>query len=62
MLLDEATASMDYETDRGIQQVLREELVSEPGRGRTLVTIAHRLRTIIDYDSVVVMSAGKVVE
>ena len=65
MLLDEATASMDCETDRGIQQVLREELQgedSEGGSDRTLITIAHRLRTIIDYDSVVVMAAGKVVE
>lgn len=67
MLLDEATASMDYETDRGIQQVLRKDLESvhdgEDGDGdRTLVTIAHRLRTIIDYDSVVVMAAGRVVE
>ncbi|POR32275.1 ATP-binding cassette transporter abc4 [Tolypocladium paradoxum] len=61
MLLDEATASMDYETDRGIQQVLRNELEAT-GDGRTLVAIAHRLRTIIDYDSVVVMSAGRVVE
>ncbi|TFB03632.1 ATP-binding cassette transporter abc4 [Trichoderma ghanense] len=61
MLLDEATASMDYETDKGIQQVLRNELESAGG-DRTLVTIAHRLRTIIDYDSVVVMGAGKVVE
>lgn len=61
MLLDEATASMDYETDRGIQAVLRQEL-NEQGGGRTLVTIAHRLRTIIDYDGVVVMSAGRVVE
>ena len=62
MLLDEATASMDYETDRGIQQVLRDELEEEAGGGRTLVTIAHRLRTIIDYDSIVVMSAGTVCE
>jgi ABC-type multidrug transport system fused ATPase/permease subunit len=61
MLLDEATASMDYETDRGIQQALRREL-DEAGGGRTLVTIAHRLRTIIDYDKVVVMGAGRVVE
>ncbi|KAM0484447.1 hypothetical protein ACHAPX_001871 [Trichoderma viride] len=61
MLLDEATASMDYETDKGIQQVLRTELESA-GKDRTLVTIAHRLRTIIDYDSIVVMGAGKVVE
>lgn len=61
MLLDEATASMDYETDKGIQQVLRKELEAAGG-DRTLVTIAHRLRTIIDYDSVIVMSAGNVVE
>ncbi|KAI0489887.1 ABC transporter [Xylaria cf. heliscus] len=61
MLLDEATASMDYETDQGIQEVLRKEL-NEHGGDRTLVTIAHRLKTIIDYDRVVVMSAGSVLE
>lgn len=61
MLLDEATASMDYETDQGIQQVLRKEL-NEHGRDRTLVTIAHRLKTIIDYDKVVVLGAGCVIE
>lgn len=52
---------MDYETDQGIQEVLRKEL-NEHGRDRTLVTIAHRLKTIIDYDRVVVMSAGSVLE
>ncbi|KAI1755593.1 ABC transporter [Xylaria castorea] len=61
MLLDEATASMDYETDQGIQEVLRKEL-NEHGGDRTLVTIAHRLKTIIDYDRVVVLSAGSVLE
>lgn len=73
MLLDEATASMDYETDRGIQTVLRREMATLPGNGqedrsggeagkRTLVTIAHRLRTIVDYDKVVVMGGGRVLE
>lgn len=69
MLLDEATASMDYETDRGIQAVLRKEIFvqgadTEEGTksDRTLVTIAHRLRTIADYDRVVVMGSGMVVE
>ncbi|KAK0714590.1 P-loop containing nucleoside triphosphate hydrolase protein [Lasiosphaeris hirsuta] len=67
MLLDEATASMDYETDRGVQAVLRRELDahgsgSGGGGDRTLVTIAHRLQTIVDYDKVVVMGAGRVVE
>ncbi|CCC06964.1 hypothetical protein SMACR_00970 [Sordaria macrospora] len=62
MLLDEATASMDYETDRGIQVALRQELDAGDEKTRTLVTIAHRLRTIIDYDLVVVMGGGRVVE
>ncbi|KAL5330563.1 hypothetical protein ACEPPN_000081 [Leptodophora sp. 'Broadleaf-Isolate-01'] len=57
VLLDEATASMDYETDAEIQSVLREEL-----KGSTLVTIAHRLRTVIDYDRVIVMSGGEILE
>ena len=71
MLLDEATANMDYETDAGVQAVLRKELRhdgddaqggSEEVGARTLITIAHRLRTIIDYDQVVVMGAGRVLE
>jgi len=62
MLLDEATASMDYETDRGVQVVLRQELNTDGARDRTLVTIAHRLRTIVDYDKVIVMGGGRVVE
>lgn len=61
MLLDEATANMDYETDRAIQEVLGKEVV-QSGEERTLVTIAHRLRTIVDYDTVVVLDRGKVLE
>lgn len=61
MLLDEATANMDYETDRAIQKVLGREVEGSPGE-RTLVTIAHRLRTIVDYDTVVVMGRGRVLE
>ena len=57
VLLDEATASVDYETDAGIQSTLREEL-----KGSTLITIAHRLRTIIDYDRVIVMGGGEILE
>jgi ABC-type multidrug transport system fused ATPase/permease subunit len=69
MLLDEATASMDYETDRGIQTVLRKEMgmlsddkTNTEASTRTLVTVAHRLRTIADYDKVVVMGGGRVLE
>lgn len=62
MLLDEATSSMDSETDAGIQDVLRGELECIENQGHCLITIAHRLRTIADYDKVVVMGAGRVLE
>jgi len=52
---------VDYETDQGIQEILRDEM-AEFGGDRTLITIAHRLKTIIDYDRIVVLSAGSVLE
>ncbi|KAJ3498810.1 hypothetical protein NLG97_g822 [Lecanicillium saksenae] len=60
MLLDEATSNMDSETDAGIQKALREAAAS--GEGRCLITIAHRLKSIADYDRVVVMGSGEVLE
>ncbi|OAA78796.1 abc transporter [Akanthomyces lecanii RCEF 1005] len=60
MLLDEATSNMDAETDAGIQRVLRD--AAAEGEGRCLVTIAHRLKSIADYDRVVVMGSGEVLE
>lgn len=62
MLLDEATSSMDKETDDGIQQALREEFGDAEGKSRCLITIAHRLQSIIDYDRVVVMGSGEILE
>lgn len=57
MLLDEATSSIDYKSDAMIQKTIRDEFHS-----LTILTIAHRLRTIIDYDMILVMDAGRVVE
>ena len=56
LLLDEATASVDYETDRAIQRAIRAEF-----RG-TSMTIAHRLNTVMDSDRIVVLEAGRVAE
>ncbi|KAI8965592.1 abc transporter [Daldinia sp. FL1419] len=57
VILDEATASVDHETDVRMQRIIRSEFA-----GSTIITIAHRLRTIIDYDQVIVMEEGKVIE
>uniref|UniRef100_A0A7S3L4V8 ATP-dependent transporter ycf16 n=1 Tax=Amphora coffeiformis TaxID=265554 RepID=A0A7S3L4V8_9STRA len=57
LVLDEATASVDTQSDSFIQQMLRTRF-----QNTTLLTIAHRLHTIMDYDIVVVMEKGKCVE
>lgn len=62
LVLDEATASIDLETDAAIQQTIRQHRKQSENGGYTLITIAHRLNTIVDYDKVLVMSDGKVKE
>ncbi len=57
LLLDEATSALDTQTERDIQDSLR-----EMGQGRTVITIAHRLSTIADADRIVVLEAGRIIE
>ena len=57
LILDEATASIDNETDKKIQSLVRERF-----KDSTVLTIAHRLNTIYDSDRVLVMDSGQVIE
>ena len=57
LLLDEATSALDTQTERDIQDSLR-----EMGQGRTVITIAHRLSTVVDADVIVVLEDGLIVE
>jgi ABC-type multidrug transport system fused ATPase/permease subunit len=57
LVLDEATASVDTMTDTCIQKMLRTRF-----KNTTMLTIAHRLHTIMDYDNVLVLDNGRVAE
>ncbi|KAF8133513.1 P-loop containing nucleoside triphosphate hydrolase protein, partial [Mycena galopus ATCC 62051] len=57
VLMDESTSSVDFATDTKIQKAIREEF-----NDSLLITIAHRLKTVIDYDRLLVLDQGRVVE
>jgi len=57
LVLDEATAAIDLETDNLIQTAIRKEF-----EGCTIITIAHRLNTVLDYDRILVLKDGNVAE
>lgn len=57
ILIDEATANIDTYHDRIIQKIIGEKF-----RTRTVLTIAHRLDTLRNYDKIMVLDGGKIVE
>ncbi|KAI7780392.1 P-loop containing nucleoside triphosphate hydrolase protein [Diaporthe eres] len=57
LLLDEFSSGVDYDTDRAMQKIIREEFGAY-----TVIMVSHRLEMVMDFDRVVMMDAGSVVE
>jgi ABC-type multidrug transport system fused ATPase/permease subunit len=57
IILDEATSNVDHDTDRKIQETIRSEF-----KHAAILCVAHRLRSIADYDRILVLDEGKVIE
>lgn len=58
LILDESTANLDSASDQQIQRTIRSEMAPSS----TILVIAHRLRTIIDFDKILVLDKGTVLE
>lgn len=59
LIMDEATANIDLETDKKVQKAIREHFSNQ---GTTVITIAHRLHTVIDCDQILVLAQGEICE
>jgi ATP-binding cassette, subfamily C (CFTR/MRP), member 1 len=59
LVLDEATSSVDSKTDQKVQETIRREFVD---RGVTVITVAHRLDTVMAYDRIAVLGDGRLLE
>lgn len=57
LVLDEATSNVDMTTDNFIQHCIKTKF-----KDTTVITIAHRLKTIADYDKVIVLDRGRILE
>lgn len=57
LVLDEATSNLDADSDARIQRLLRRTLTNT-----TLLTVAHRLATVIDFDTILVLGRGELLE
>ena len=57
LLIDEATANVDYETDRALQLI-----IAHLARTRTVLTIAHRLSSVISHDRILILDRGMIVD
>lgn len=59
LVLDEATSSVDSQTDAQVQATIRREFVE---KGVTVITVAHRLETVLGYEKICVLGHGSVLE
>jgi ABC-type multidrug transport system fused ATPase/permease subunit len=57
LLLDEVSSSVDQETDRAMQKIIHEEFANY-----TIVMVSHRLEMVMNFDTVLVMDKGSVIE